>query len=87
MQAAMMEEFKYFSEKTIWAAADYSEMKSNADATFVRMRWVLCKKGDEKEPGVRARFVVCEIAKYKQYRFYTYKTIEGTNISVSPVCA
>ena len=34
----MMEELNEFSEKTVWAAADYSEMKSNNDATFVRMR-------------------------------------------------
>ena len=66
VQAAMMEELNYFSDKTVWAAADYSEMKSNADANAVRMRWVLCNKGDEKEPDLRARLVACEIAKDKQ---------------------
>ena len=45
VRAAMMEELHDVSEKTFWAAADYSEMKSNADATFVRMHWVLCNKG------------------------------------------
>ena len=63
VQAAMMEELNYFSEKTMRAAAEYSEIKANTDATFVRMRWVLCSKGDEKEPDVRARLVACEIAK------------------------
>ena len=62
VQAAMMEELKYLFEKTIWAAADDSKIKANIDATFVRMRWVLCIKGDEKEPKVRARLVACEIA-------------------------
>ena len=46
VQAAMMEELNDFSEKTMWAAAEYSETKANTDATFVRMRWVLCNKGD-----------------------------------------
>ena len=59
VQATMMEELNYFYEKTVWAAADYSEMKSNADAIFVRMRWVLCDKGDEKEPDVQAKLVAC----------------------------
>ena len=70
VQAAMMEELNCFSETTVWAAADYSEMKPNADATFVRMRWVLCNKRDGKEPDVRARLVACEIAKDKQSQFY-----------------
>ena len=59
VQAAMMEELNYFSEKTMWPAAEYSETKANTDATFVRMRWVLCNKGDGKEPDVRARLVAC----------------------------
>ena len=66
VQAAMMEEINDFSEKTMWAAAEYSETKANTDATFVRMRWVLCNKGNEKESDVRARLVACEIAKDKQ---------------------
>ena len=70
VQAAMMEELKYFSEKTIWAAADDSEMKANTDATFVRMCWVLCNKRDEKDPDVRARLVACKTAKDKQSQFY-----------------
>ena len=43
VRAAVMEELNYFSEKTVWAAAEYSEMKANTDATFVRKRWVLLK--------------------------------------------
>ena len=65
VQAAMMKELNYFSEKTVWAAAEYAEMMANTEATFVRMRWALCNKDDEKEPDVRARLVACEIAKDK----------------------
>ena len=61
-----MEELNYLSEKTMWAAAEYPETKANTDATFVRMRWVLCNKGDEKKQDVRARLVACQIAKDKQ---------------------
>ena len=66
VQAAIMEELNYFSEKTFWAAAEYSEMKANTNSAFARMRWVLCNKGGEKDPDVRARLVACEIAKDKQ---------------------
>ena len=34
------------------------------------MRWVLCNKGDEASPDVRARLVACEIARDKQSQFY-----------------
>ena len=58
VRAAMIEEMSYFSEKSVWTAADWADMKSSKDATFVRMRWVLCNKGDLKEPDVRAPFKV-----------------------------
>ena len=45
-------------------------MKSSKDATFVKMGWVLCNKGDLKEPGVRARLVASEVAKDKVSAFY-----------------
>ena len=70
VRAAIMEELGYVSEKVIWAAADYGEMNSDSTSTFVRMRWVLCNKGDEVSPDVRARLVACEIARDKQSQFY-----------------
>ena len=70
VRAAMIEETSYFSEKAVWTAADWAHMKSSKDATFVRMRWVLCNKGDLKEPDVRARLVACEVAKDKVPAFY-----------------
>ena len=55
-----MEELKPFSERTLWDATDDSEMKSNTDACFVvRMRWVPCNKGDEKEPDVQVSSHCC----------------------------
>ena len=70
MRATIMEELDYFSEKVVWDAADYGEMKSDSTSTFVRMRWVLCNKGNEASPDVRARLVACEIARNKQSQFY-----------------
>ena len=70
VRAAMIEEMSYFSEKTVWTAAKWSDMKGSEDSSLVRMRWVLCNKGDAKEPDVRARLVACEVAKDKQSAFY-----------------
>ena len=65
-----MEELDYFSDKVVWAAAEFGEMKSDSTSTFVRMRWVLCNKRDETSPDFRARLVACEIARDKQSQFY-----------------
>ena len=70
MRAAIMEVLDYLSEKVVWAAADYGEMKRDSASTFVRMRWVSCNKGDETSPDVRARRVACEIARDKQSQSY-----------------
>ena len=43
VRAAIMEEFDYVSEKTVLAAAECSEMKSDSSSIVVcRMRWVFC---------------------------------------------
>ena len=68
--AAIMEEFDYFSEKVVWAAADYGEMKSDSTSSVVRMQWVLCNKEDEASPDVRAKLAACEIARDKRSQFY-----------------
>ena len=70
VRAAMIEEMSYFSEKTVWTAAKWSDMKGSENSSLVRMRCVLCNKGDAKEPDVRARLVACEVAKDKQSTFY-----------------
>ena len=41
-----MEDLNDFSEKVVWAASDYSNMKASSEATVVGMRCVLCNKGD-----------------------------------------
>ena len=66
----MIEEMAYFSEKAVWTAAEWQDMKREADSSLVRMRWVLCNKGDSINPDVRARLVACEVAKDKQSAFY-----------------
>ena len=70
MRAAFIDELDQLSEKVLWAAADYAAMKSDSASTFVRMRRMLCNKGDEDSPDVWARLVVCEIARDKQKQLY-----------------
>ena len=67
---AMIEEMSYFSEKTVWTAAKWSDVKGSKNSSLVGMRWVPCNKGDAKEPDDRARLVACEVAKDKQSAFY-----------------
>ena len=59
----MIEDMSCFSEKAVWTAADWADMISSTISTFEGMMWVLCNKGDLKEPDVRARLVACEVAK------------------------
>ena len=59
-----------FPEERVWEGADYAGLKSNPKATDVRMRWVICNKGDEKCPDVWARLVACEIAHEKESALY-----------------
>ena len=61
LREAIWEELNYFPDKQMWQPADYSEFTSKPDATLVRMRWVLCNKGDDQDPDLRARLVACEI--------------------------
>ena len=66
----MVEEMPYSSEKAVWTAAEYADMKATKDSTFVRMRWAPCSKGDLKKPDARAQLVACEVAKDKVSVFY-----------------
>ena len=70
VRSAIIEELNYFSEEGVWESAEYQELKLNGKATHVRMRWVLCNKGDAKNPDVRARLVACEIAHEKESASY-----------------
>ena len=67
---AMVEELSYFNDKEVWKATSRKAAKINEGGTHVRMRWVLCNKGDEAHPDVRARLVACEVAKDQQPSFF-----------------
>ena len=60
VQAAIREELNYFNS-VVWELADANKVLKEADAKIVRTRWVICNKGDEEHPDVRARLVACEL--------------------------
>ena len=70
VHAAMIEDMSYFSEKAVWTAAGWADMRSLKKTIFLRMKRVLCNKGNLKEPDVRARLVACEVAKDKVSALY-----------------
>ena len=57
---AIIEELNYFNSK-VWKLENKADMLKKAEHIFVRSRWVLCNKGDHKQPDMRARLVACEI--------------------------
>ena len=57
---AIREELNYFNSK-VWQIELRSEAEQNTEAVFVSSRWVLCNKGDNRVPDMRARLVACEI--------------------------
>ena len=59
---AIREELDYFNSR-VWQLELKSDMMKKPDHIFVRSRWVLCNKGDLRNPDVRARLVACEINK------------------------
>ena len=62
ISTAIREELDYFNSK-VWQIEQKSEMLKKKDYVFVRSRWVLCNKGDNKVPDMRARLVACEVNK------------------------
>ena len=62
ISAAIREELDYFNSK-VWQLELKSDMLQKPGHVFVRSRWVLCNKGDLRNPDVRARLVACEINK------------------------
>ena len=59
---AIREELDYFNYR-VWQLELKSDMMQKPDSVFVRSRWVMCNKGDLRNPDVRARLVACEIHK------------------------
>ena len=60
VRAAMEEELEYFNAH-VWDAVDRKLAYKTEDFKLVRMRWVICNKGDGQEYNVRARLVACEV--------------------------
>ena len=54
----------------MWELADADKVLKTADAKCVRTRWVICNKGDEANPDIRARLVACELNTYQTDDFY-----------------
>ena len=64
VRAAMEEELNYFNLH-VWDAVEQKIAYTTEDFKLVRMRWVICNKGDDAEYDVRARLVACEVNTYK----------------------
>ena len=69
VRAAMEEELNYFNQH-VWDATEKKLAYRTDDFKLVRMRWVICNKGDESAYDVRARLVACEINTYKSDEYF-----------------
>ena len=69
VRAAMEEELGYFN-KHVWDAVEKRIACKTDDYKLIRMRWVICNKGDDKEYDVRARLVACEVNTYKTDEYF-----------------
>ena len=69
VRAAMEEELEYFNS-CVWEAVDRKSAEAMDGHKLVRMRWVICNKGDEAEYDVRARLVACEVNTFKTDEYF-----------------
>ena len=69
VRAAMEEELNYFNAH-VWDATDKKKAESLDGYKLIRMRWVICNKGDQKDFDVRARLVACEVNTYKTDEYF-----------------
>ena len=85
IRPAIEDELNYFNSK-VWEMSTMEEMQKIPDAILVRSRWVLCNKGDNVDPDVRARLVSCEINNGDRNDLFSASTppLEGKK-SCSPV--
>lgn len=60
VKQAIADELSYFN-KIVWKATRTEETKKAEDVHLVRTRWVMCNKGDDAAPDIRARLVACEV--------------------------
>ena len=69
VRAAMEEELNYFNLH-VWNVVEKKLAYNTEDFKLVRMRWVICNKGDEHDYDVRARLVACEVNTYKTDEYF-----------------
>ena len=62
VREAMVNELQYFNAK-VWKGVHPGAQRSETPP--IRVRWVLCNKGDAARPEIRARLVACEIKTYE----------------------
>ena len=53
---AMYDEIDYFNDH-VWVGVPLAEAQRDPTAKMIGTRWVLCNKGDDAKPDVRARLV------------------------------
>ena len=63
VKAAMIEDMRYFNSK-VWHECGVRE----AGTRPIRVRWVICNKGDSLNPDIRARLVACELGGARRRR-------------------
>ena len=66
----MRDELSYFYDNSIWEPETVKQARAEVAAPPIRMRWVVCNKGDLENPDIRARLVACEVNTYNTDEFY-----------------
>ena len=59
-RAAMQEELKYMEELGLWQPVPSNQCQERLGTPPIPARWILCNKGDDERPEIRARLVVQE---------------------------
>ena len=66
---AIQDELDYFNQK-VWVATPVSEALKEETSKIMGSRWVICNKGDNASPDVRARLVAHMISLQNDSSFY-----------------
>ena len=65
----MEEELGYFNAH-VWDAVEKKIAYTTEEFKLVRMRWVICNKGDDNAYDICARLVACEVNTYKSDEYF-----------------
>ena len=68
MRQAIADELHYVNN-VVWEAIEIDKAKKAPDHKLIRTRWVMCSKGDDAHPDVRARRAACEVNNRKNDAF------------------